>query len=157
MDGLDIVVDLTSMTLLLLLIIYTYLHYPELSDQIPTHYNAAGKVDQYGSKLKIWLLPGIGFIALLSMAILNRYPQLHNHNVKITEQNAYKYYRFSTRLVRFSSLFVIIVFSIIQYITIQKGIGNAAELGAWFLPYILIAGIGFTVISVIYKYKLKNS
>lgn len=50
----------------LLSLIISIIAYPKLPDQIPTHFNAQGVVDAYGSPLTIFLMPGI----MLGMCVM---------------------------------------------------------------------------------------
>ncbi len=61
-EGLDIVLDLISVTLLILLITYAVISYSELPDTIPSHFNAKGEVDGYSEKSMIWSLPAISTV-----------------------------------------------------------------------------------------------
>ncbi len=55
-----------SVVVLLLHIIYTAISYSTLPDIIPTHFNAAGEADAWGSKNSIWFMP-IMNIAIFAM------------------------------------------------------------------------------------------
>lgn len=145
-EPLDIIVDLISATLFILMIIYTAINYEQLSETIPTHFNASGEADGFGDKSHVWLLPILGIVMYIILFIINKYPHLHNYMVNITEDNALKNYRFSTRIVRFANLFMAILFVVIQYVMIEQGKGNNINLSGWFLPII----IGFSVILPIF-------
>lgn len=153
----DIIVDLISVTLLILMIIYTILSFAELPDVIPSHFNAQGEVDGHSGKLFIWLLPSIGILTFVGLFILNKYPHIHNYMVNITEENALKNYRFSTRIVRFTNLFVIVIFAVTNYKMIEAAKGNNFSLGAWFMPAVLGLSIVLPVVILIYKNKINKS
>jgi len=142
MEPMDIITDLISIVLFVLMFAYTAMYYGELSDTIPTHFNAAGEADSYSDKIYIWLLPIIGVFTFGLLLFLNTKPHIHNYMVNITEENALKNYRFSTRILRFTNVFIAILFSIIQYVMVEKGRGNDISLSGWFLPFV----IGFSVL-----------
>lgn len=142
LEGLDIVLDILSATLLILMIVYAIISYSELPDTIPSHFNAKGEVDGYSDKSMLWLLPGLGVILFFGLYIMNKYPHIHNYMVNITEENALKNYRLSTRIVRFTNLFVMIIFGIILYSMIASAKNNNSVMGNWILPFI----IGFSVL-----------
>ena len=79
LEGLDIVLDIISATILILLIAYAIISYTELPDSIPSHFNAKGEVDGYSEKITIWLLPAIGVVLFFGLYTINRYPHLHNY------------------------------------------------------------------------------
>ena len=77
--------------------------------------------------------------------------------VNITEDNALKNYRFSTRILRFTNLFVAIIFAFIQYMMVEQGKGNDIGLGSWFTPVIIIVSIILPIFIVIYQQKINKS
>lgn len=112
----------------------TILHYPQLPDTIPTHYNAAGQPDAYGSKNSLLALPVVATVLFVGLTILNRFPHIFNYPATITNHNALQYYTTATRLLRYLKLIVVAVFGFIVYTTIQLAQGKAEGLGVWFLP-----------------------
>ncbi len=156
-EPLDIIIDLVSLTLLIVMVIYTIMNYSELSETIPTHFNASGEADGYGDKRFIWLLPSIGVVMFILLSTVNRYPHLHNYMVNITEENALKNYRFSTRIVRFTNLFIAILFVGIQYVMVEQGKGNDISLSGWFTPVIIGFSIVFPIFIFIYYRKINTS
>lgn len=153
---LDIIIESTAISLFIFLIIYTIIMYQGLPDTIPTHFNFKGEVDNYGNKSTLFLLPIIGVATYILLFVVNRYPHIHNYMVDITEENALKNYRFSTRIVRYTNLFVALVFAIIQYTLIQSAMGTSVSIGNWLLPIIIGASIIIPVILIIYQYKMNK-
>ena len=47
----DLIIELTSITILILMIIYTIIEYTNLPETIPTHFNAEGIADDFGSQI----------------------------------------------------------------------------------------------------------
>lgn len=152
LQPIDIAVDIISALIIVALITYTYLSYTNLPETIPTHYNASGEVDGFGGKNTIWLLPGICTLMFTGLFILNKFPHLHNYMVNITEENALKNYRLSTRLVRFLNLFTILMMGYIQYTTLESAKGEHHHLGAWFTPTIIIGSL----LPIIFVFYLSN-
>ena len=54
--------DWASIGIVVLLFVVSFYLYPSLPEEIPTHWNAEGKVDGYGSKEMIFLFPVISFL-----------------------------------------------------------------------------------------------
>jgi len=48
----------------------TFLIYPHLPSQIPLHWNLSGRVDRYGSRENLFLMPGIMVVVVLLFAVL---------------------------------------------------------------------------------------
>ena len=123
------------------LTVYTFFKMPAT---IPTHFNALGKPDGYGSKMTILILPGIGTIIYFGLTKVNNYPHLFNYLAKITEDNAQKQYSIATRTLRCLKLAILIIFSLIILFTYLATIGVTNGLGFWFLPIM----VGFVLIPV---------
>jgi len=156
LEPIDVIVDMLSLALLVMLIIYTALQIQDMPDTIPTHFNFEGEADGFGSKHTMWLLPAIGIAMFIGFNILNRYPHIHNYMVNITEENALKNYRFSTRILRFVMLFTKILFVYIQYSIVSAANGNHSPIGSWFVPVILIVSIVLPGFLIFYQYKMNK-
>jgi len=132
------------------------LNYGDLADTIPTHFNGKGEADGFSDKIYVWMLSAIGFVTFVLLFVLNKYPHIHNYMVNITEDNALKNYRFSTRIVRFTNLFVAVIFAVIQYMMVEKGIGNNLSFGAWFTPTIIAISVILPIFIIIYQRKINK-
>ncbi|MBR9915313.1 MAG: DUF1648 domain-containing protein [Algicola sp.] len=154
---LDIIIDLITATIILLMFVYTAINYSELPEIVPSHFNGKGEVDGRSDKYILWLLPCIGLVTFVGLYILNKYPHIHNYMVNITEDNALKNYRLSTRIVRFTNLFVAVVFSVVLFTIIQTAQGHTLRLGSWFIPVIIGLSILLPIIILIYNQKINKS
>lgn len=155
-EPIDLIIDLSSATILILIIVYTLIVYPELRETIPIHFDGSGQADGFGNKSTLWLLPGIAIVLFLGLFILNRYPHLHNYMVNITPENALKNYTFSTRVLRIVNLLCAILFAFIQYKMIAGAQEKAAELGSWFLPIVIGTSVLLPIILIYYQNKLNK-
>lgn len=152
----DIVIELLSVTLLLLMIGYTLVEFSNLPETIPTHFNSKGEVDDYGNKLTVWMIPAIALVMYIGIFIINKYPHTHNYMVNITEENALKNYRFSTRVLRIVNLITMIILALIAYKIIESTKRETFFLGSWFLPAIIGLSIILPIILLIYMRKLNK-
>ncbi len=116
----------------------TLTRYHGLPNVIPTHYDAMGKIDAYGGKHTVFILPAIGTFLFLAIAVLNNFPQLFNYPIEITAENALRQYTNATRLLRLLQLMLVLVFLFIQFKTMKAASGGASGLGVWFLPTVLV-------------------
>lgn len=156
LEGLDIILDILSATVLIVLIAYTIISYSELPDTIPSHFNAKGEVDGYSDKHMFWLLPIVSAVLFFGLIIANKYPHLHNYMVNITEANALKNYRFSSRILRFVNLFTMLIFGLISYSIVESSKGYTIELGNWVMPIVIGLSILLPIVILIYQRKLNN-
>jgi uncharacterized membrane protein len=134
----DKLVDLLGWLILLALWALTISHYSTLPDTIPTHYNAAGEADGFGSKASIIGLPVIATLLFIGLIVLNRYPHIFNYPSPVTQDNALRLYTLATRMLRYLKLVLVVVFGGIELMTIQHATGKGAGLGVWFLPLTLV-------------------
>ena len=79
--------------LLLGSIAYILILWHKLPEQIPTHYNFAGEIDGYGGRGSLLLMPIIGLVTDLTVAICARFPKSWNAGVRITVLNRARVYR----------------------------------------------------------------
>lgn len=155
-EPIDIVAEVISMTILVLMTIYTIIEYKNLPESIPTHFNAKGVADDFSDKSMIWGLPILGVVMYVGLFIINKFPHIHNYMVNITEENALKNYRFSTRIVRGVNLFTAALFAYIQYSIIATAKGESVTLDSWFLPTILGLTILLPAFILIYQRKINK-
>ena len=156
LEGVDIILDILSATVLILLTAYTVISYSELPETIPSHFNAYGEADGYSNKNMIWLLPALGIVLFFGLYTLNKYPHIHNYMVNITEDNALKNYRFSTRVVRFTNLFVLLVFAFACFTIVQSAKNNTVELGSWFLPFVIGFSVVIPIVMIVYQKRINR-
>jgi uncharacterized membrane protein len=130
----DKMVEILGWSVLLATWVFTIASYSSLPDIIPIHYNGAGKADDFGSKINMLMLPIIASILFVGMTIANKFPHVFNYPNKITEENALRQYTNATRMMRYLKLVLVVLFSLIDFKTIQGTRGQSAGLGIWFLP-----------------------
>ncbi len=134
----DKIVEVLGWIILLVLWGWTITHYSSLPGTIPTHFNATGQADGFGSKATILSLPVIASLLFIGLTVLNRYPHIFNYPCPVTQDNALRLYTLATRMLRYLKLVLLLVFGGIEFMTIQNATGKEAGLGAWFLPLTLV-------------------
>ncbi|MGD0581891.1 MAG: DUF1648 domain-containing protein [Bacteroidales bacterium] len=152
----DRVIEFIGIAFLLFLFVLPLRYYSDIPGMIPTHFNAAGSPDGFGSKTSLWFLPLTGLVLWLIMTIVNRFPDKFNFPVKITPENAEVQYRIGTRVIRILKSVILMMFSFISYRTIQTAMGNEAGLGKVFLPVFLLLTFGIIIIYLVQANKNRN-
>jgi len=155
-EAVDTIIEIASITLLILMWSYCIIKFPELQDTIATHFNAAGAPDDYGSKHTVWIVPIIATVMYIGLFILNKYPHIHNYMVNITEENALKNYRFSTRLLRVVNFLCVLLMAYITYMIIESALGTKLKMGSWFIPLVISTSIILPIILIIYMKKMNK-
>ena len=74
-------------------IVYILIIWHKLPEQIPTHYNFAGEIDGYGGRGTLLLMPVIGLVTDLTVAVCGRFPKSWNTGVRVTVLNRVRVYR----------------------------------------------------------------
>src|SRR4051794_11948499 len=153
----DKTLELTSKIFLVIIWCSTLYSFLKLPMTIPTHFNAAGRPDNYGNKMTLLILPLLATIIYFGLTQLNKYPHIFNYVTKTTEHNAERQYTIATRLIRFMKLAILLIFSLIILFTYLTTIGVINGLGFWFLP--LTEGLLLipTIIAISKSLKKKNN
>ena len=107
---LDIILEVSSWTLLLMLWFITAMNYFSLPEIIPIHFNFSGEADGHAGKLAYWMFPVITTGLFILLNLISRYPHALNYPVKITENNAVKQYGIATRFIRLMRLVIVGIF-----------------------------------------------
>jgi uncharacterized membrane protein len=134
----DKVLELLGWGVLLALWAWTGTSFSNLPDSIPTHFNAAGEADGFGSKASIFGLPVIATLLYIGLTLMNRVPHIFNFPTPVTQDNALSQYTTATRMIRYLKLILVLVFAGISFQTIQQANGAGEGLGVWFLPLTLV-------------------
>lgn len=156
----DWVLEITGALILVFLWWLTISLFHDLPDSIPTHFNASGIPDDYGSRTSIFILPAIGTIIFTGITFLSRFPHIFNYPVKITKENTERQYINALRMMNFLKMAVLLIFLVIQYKTIQTSSGEADGLGIWFLPVslgLLFIPLGIFVFIAVRDRKPRNN
>lgn len=140
-NSIDLWIDRFSFLLFFIIWLSVFVYYPDLPDEIPTHFNGRGQADAFGSKQSIWILMGVFSSIFIGIYILNKYPHLHNYTVKITEENALKNYRFSTRVLRVVNFLNLLLLAYILKTMMTPNEKQSTAFGGWFLPTTMIGSL----------------
>ncbi len=134
----DWIIEGLALFILLGIIVYTILHYPDLPNKIPTHFGAGGNANSFGSKSTLWILVGINVGIYVLLTAVSKIPHHFNYLVTITENNAHRQYTIALRMMRTLKLMVVLSFGYILIRTMLIATGEVMSLGTWFLPVFLI-------------------
>jgi uncharacterized membrane protein len=138
----DKALESASIIVLIVMFLFSIYAFITLPSTIPIHFNASGKVDDYGGKGTILILLLIVSVIYFGMSKLSQYPHIFNYATIITEANAAYQYQLATRLIRFLKLALVIIFTVIILMIYLTNYGISEGLGIWFLPITLcIVGI----------------
>lgn len=146
---------LDAVALIVIVIVLSYLisNFNALPDRVPGHYNALGKVDRWGGKEELFILPAIAIGLWILMSILERFPHIYNY-INLTEKNRASQYRNGRLMVNVLKNECVLLFSFLTYQSIKVANGEAEGLGSIFLPLLLFFIFGSMILFFIRMMRL---
>ena len=118
---------------------WSALHGPAaLPERIPTHFDASGQANAWGSPGSLWLLPGVAVGLYLLITLVSLFPSAFNFPVRSAAVNRARLVALTLQMLAWvkaelASLFLYIQWSILQ--SVRQG--NAA-LNPWFMPVFMV-------------------
>ncbi len=112
-------------------------HWGDVPDRVPTHFNAAGRPDAWGSKASLWLLPVIGVVSFGSLTVIARLKGARREVLG---------------LLTVLKTIVAVSFAYIEVRIIMTAMGLANGLGSWFLP-VMLGSLGATVLVAMKRFR----
>jgi uncharacterized membrane protein len=143
-----------SFLLIVILFLYVFHIWNDLPEKVPTHFNAVGRVDGWGGKGSIWILPITGLLLFVMMSILEKFSHIFNYPVMITEENAPKLYLEARRLLVILNFEITLFFLFISWESVQAAFGFES-FGVWIIPFFLIVIFGTIGISLYRLYRMR--
>ncbi|MFJ7408335.1 MULTISPECIES: DUF1648 domain-containing protein [unclassified Lysinibacillus] len=137
--------DIIGGGLFIVSIIFIISQWSTLPEEIPAHFNGAGEVDRWGSKIEVFILPGIGIFLWIFLGLLEKVPYMHNYPSRLNESNVEAFYLNSRKLCNEIKNFCLILFAVISCEIVLVALGKVDGLGWWFLPVVLI-GTGIPIV-----------
>jgi hypothetical protein len=117
--------------------------------------DASGVPDGWSGKGSIWLLPGVTVGLYVLLTVLSKFPHAFNYLWAITEENAERQYIIARTMVRSLKAELIILFTYMEYATVQTAMGEINGLGIIFVPITLVVIFGTIAMFLIQGYKAK--
>jgi uncharacterized membrane protein len=151
----DVALEAAALGSLLLNTGMVALFWSGLPARVPTHFDWSGRADAWGNKSTLLILPGVSLVLYLMLTIVNRYPHTFNYPWPITAQNAAEQYRLARSLLAWLKVEVIILFTLLEWVTIQTALGHANGLGVIFLPITTILILGTLAFYFYFAYRAR--
>ncbi|MGE8035020.1 DUF1648 domain-containing protein [Lysinibacillus sp. NPDC093692] len=132
------ILDYIGGGLFVLSILYILAMWGNLPEEIPGHFNGAGEVDRWGSKIELFILPFIGLLLWIFLGFLERVPHTHNYPARLNESNVEAFYLNSRKILNEVKNLCLILFAAISFQMVRIALGEVENLGWWFLPIVII-------------------
>lgn len=110
-----------------------------LPGRIPTHFNAAGQPDGWGTPGMLWLLPVVAAVIYILMTLVSRFPGAFNFPMRSTPAVRRQLEAIALNLIGWLKVEVIGLFAWIQYETVHFARRGQGTLPALFLPAAIMA------------------
>ncbi|OAA92601.1 DUF1648 domain-containing protein [Clostridium coskatii] len=146
----DVIVNLLSLLCLAGTVVVLTILWKTIPAEIPGHHNAAGTIDKVTDKNSLIVLLLVGWIIFIGLSIVEKFPQIWNTGIQVTDQNKEKVYRILKNMIGTVKLLIASVFS---YLTLQSTTGK--NLSPLFLPVFLILLFGSIVFFIFQLVKEK--
>ncbi|MEK5330895.1 DUF1648 domain-containing protein [Lysinibacillus sp. FSL W8-0992] len=139
------ILDIIGGGIFIVSIIFIISQWNTLPEEIPAHFNGAGEVDRWGSKIELFILPGIGIFLWIFLGLLEKVPYMHNYPARLNESNVEAFYLNSRKILNEIKNLCLILFAVISFEIVLVALGKVDGLGWWFLPVVLI-GTGIPIV-----------
>ena len=140
------ITNLISLLSVVGIVLYVIITWKSIPDMIPGHYNIAGEIDKYSSKNSIWILIVVQILLFTMMSVLERFPNIWNTGVKITEENRERVYTNLRNMQTYLKMMIMIYFS---YMTFQSiGGGNLHSMSVFVFLVLVFGGMAIFLIKI---------
>jgi uncharacterized membrane protein len=110
-----------------------------LPQRIPTHFNAMGEPNAWGSPSTLWLLPAVAAFVFLLISLVSLFPASFNFPVRSTSVNRPRLVALTIRMMAWVKVELVCLFLYIQWSIIQSVRGGRAALSPVIVPIFLVA------------------
>ena len=105
------IVAILAPAILLGTLVYLLVIWNSLPVRIPMNYNMTGEITGYGGRATLLIMPIIGLVMDLSIALVERFPKSWNTGVRVTVLNRVRVYRLVRTLMADLRLACAVMFS----------------------------------------------
>ena len=137
----DTLANIFCLLLLIGVSLYLFVSWDKLPQEVPGHYNGAGEADIISSKDSLIFPLVVAWILFIGLTIIERYPQIWNTGVTVTEKNRERVYRTLKNMLNTIKLILTVIFS---YTIINSSLG--LNLSPYFLPAFLLLIFGTLIL-----------
>ena len=140
------ITNLISLLSVVGIVLYVIITWKNIPDMIPGHYNIAGEIDKYSSKNSIWILIVVQILLFTMMSVLERFPNIWNTGVQITEENRERVYINLRNMQTYLKMMIMIYFS---YMTFQSiGGGNLHSMSIFIFLVLVFGGMAIFLVKI---------
>ncbi|MBH0156535.1 DUF1648 domain-containing protein [Fictibacillus sp. 5RED26] len=146
--------DIASITLLVIGTVSLISEWAAIPDTVPTHFNAAGEPDGWGSKNNLWILIVMGAVTWLLLTVLEKFPHIYNY-FNLTEENVERQYKNARMMINVMKNEILIFFVYMTWACAEVANGTSEGLSVWVLPIFIIGITGSIAFFIVRSIKWK--
>jgi len=147
--------DYIGCGIFMLSILYIFIMWGEIPEEVPGHFNGAGEVDRWGTKIELFILPFIGVFLWVLLSLLEKAPHMHNYPARLNENNVKAFYLNSRKTLNEIKNLCLIIFAVISFQMVRIAIGEIETIGWWLLPIVLIGTAIPIIKGIVATFKIK--
>lgn len=147
--------DIVALLALGTMLVTTVGYYGQLPANVPTHFDASGTPDKYGSKATSLLLPGVAALLFAILTVITRFKKSFNYPVPLTAENTARQQANAVLMIRFLKAVIMIQFAYITIVSMLTAMSLRTGLGQYFLPIILVVTLGSVGFFIYRGYRLR--
>ncbi|MGO9336946.1 MAG: DUF1648 domain-containing protein [Terracidiphilus sp.] len=110
-----------------------------LPQRIPTHFNAMGEPNAWGSPATLWLLPAVAAFVFLLISVVSMFPAAFNFPVRSTPMNRPRLVALTLQMMAWVKVELVSLFLYIQWSIIESVRQVHAALSPVIVPLFLVA------------------
>ena len=134
----EMIVELVILLLVIGTVVFTLLTFPKLPETVPTHIGATGQVDGYGKKSSLLAMPLLSLITYIGLSILQRFPNVFNYPIEVTENNVDALHSLGIKMIRCMKLFVVLIFAVGTCLFTESAFGRDFPAGYALVAILLV-------------------
>ena len=146
--------DIASITLLVIGTVSLISEWAAIPNTVPTHFNAAGEPDGWGSKNNLWILIVMGAVTWLLLTVLEKFPHIYNY-FNLTEENVERQYKNARMMINVMKNEILIFFVYMTWACAEVANGTSEGLSVWVLPIFIIGITGSIAFFIVRSIKWK--
>jgi uncharacterized membrane protein len=154
--SLSLLLEITSIIVLLGTFIWVGSNYSLLPAIIPVHYNSSGAADGFGAKFFVLIYPFISLLLFIVLTLIIRIPHRFNYAVEVKTQNLEQQYRLVTLFLRFAKLLGVLMFALLSRATIISAkTSNPTSIWPYLAGFLVLFSLGL-FLYLIYAKKINR-
>ena len=132
-------ISIAGMIGIVLLVAYSFNLLPQ---NIPTHYDLAGRPDAINGKGSLLILPVLSIFLYTILTVAPRATRGWNYPVPITEENAARQHGNTIMMLRVFKPLIMMILLYVTFAVVQNGLGKMDGMSIWFIPVTMVSVFG---------------